>query len=154
MKEVAIFETSDIFIVEWNYTSKPTREETSGFALKASFEDSNGLHKVYSTGGLERALEQGYKVYVASTRKRLFDHDAWWISLVGAGAVFLARPVRQRSHEDRNAAISAGWMGAYREIGIPWPMYEDGETPEFWTTARRLLIEHGVKIGADFRSVT
>jgi hypothetical protein len=150
MKKIAIFETSDIILVAWNYTAKPTREQTSKLVLKTTFENANGVHEVYSTGALERALEQGYKVYVASTRERLGDHDAWWISMVGADAVFLAQsPDPENYDETRNGGVSAGWMGVYKELGIPWPTH-DGE-PEFWTTARRLLSKHGIDIGADFR---
>lgn len=151
MKKIAIFETSDIFFIHWNVTNDlPAPKSPAAHIFKASFEDSHGTHKVYSTGALERALEQGYKVYVASTRTRMGDHDAWWISLVGEDAVFLARePSPAHYHEDRNAAISAGWMGVYKEVGIPWPE-RDGE-PEFWTTARHMLSEHGVDLGADFK---
>ena len=151
---VAVFETSEIFGIAWNADSDGIPKRLHGKTAKATFERPAGkTHQVYSMGNLERAIEQGFKIYVASTREALGEHDAWWIELVGTDAIHLARrPDPEFYEEDRSAAAGAGWMSVYDALDLPWPTLggvTDG-TPAFWTVAREKLSKHGIKIGRDF----
>lgn len=145
--KIAVFETSEIFEIQWDVAG---RGPVHVYDPVASFRDERGLHQVYSRGNLERAIARGFKVYVASTREKLGRHDDWWIKLVGEGAIHLARdPDHENYDEDRSAAISAGWMGVFEALDLPWPTRPSGE-PDFWTAARSNLRSLGIASGRDF----
>jgi len=137
--KIAVFETSEIFEQAQEGQQQPTELE-----LKTSVEDFDGTKwYIYSRGNLERALDDGYTVYVASTRHKLGDHDAWWVEMVGRENVFLA------GEEDIERAICLGWYKVYEKLGLEWPVHH--ARPFWWTGAREALRDHGVKLGVDFR---
>jgi hypothetical protein len=104
------------------------------------------LMRIESTGKLERALEQGFTVYVGSTRTKTGDHDQWWIDLVGSNNVFLADDIRVHTCENHNELANSGWLDLFTSLGFDWPLEGDaarnlGRTgkrmsePMFWTSA-------------------
>lgn len=132
--------TSDIF----TYHEKgKTKHPRGGVELKYTSEQL----EFWSTGVLERVLEAGHQVIVATTRSRseLGNHDQWWLALVGEDNVFFASDNESLPH---NRRYSQGWMQAFEVLGIPWPM--DGDEPEHWTAAQSLLKPHGILTTYDF----
>ena len=68
----------------------------------------------YSTGKLERALAQGCRILVPTTRSKLFSHDEWWVALVGRENIFLVDPSTFEEECDRGLLYSTGWMAAFK----------------------------------------
>lgn len=97
---------------------------------------------------LPRALREGYKVLVFSTREKLAPSDDWWVKLVGRENVFLCDP-RKNDWEEYDYA--SGWKKGFAKLGISWPT-ENGE-PVCWTHAQVFLSrETAICTGADIRS--
>ena len=112
-----------------------------------------------STGALERALEQGFTVFVVTTRPRLGLHDIWWIDLVGEDSVFVAEDsYAVESDSERDAAVNAGWRRLFERLDQPWPTHtwthprtgETVTTQEHWVQAQAALVDRGYARGRDF----
>ena len=111
------------------------------------------LMRIESTGRLERALEQGFTVFVGSTRTKTGDHDQWWIDLVGSGNVFLADDSLSENHDQ---LCNSGWRALFASLGFDWPLRGDSphmlgrtckgmDKPMFWTSAIPWMYSaHGV----------
>ncbi len=114
--------------------------------------------EVTSTGALERALEQGFTVLVATTRSKLGSHDSWWIDLVGEDNVFVAGDDYDGDYDAGRAGPNAGWRRLFQRLDEEWPTHtwehpRTGKTVttwEHWTQARTVLVQRGYALGRDF----
>lgn len=79
-----VFSTADI---QSRHRSFPKQEPTSLFITP-----KDEVIPYYTSDFLEKAIEQGYQVYVVSSRSILGPHDEWWIRLVGLQNIFLTPP--------------------------------------------------------------
>jgi hypothetical protein len=149
--KIAVFETSDIFTI--HRINSDFRD--CPWAQDEKYTLPNG-DTVFSLGRLEKAIDDGYTCYVASTRTRaeLSPHDEWWIGLVGRENVFLAEDHRDPDDHVGSAsrAISAGWMKVYEKFGLEWPKEEFDGRLAFWTSARAQLPKLGVRLGHEFET--
>jgi len=136
---VAIFTTTSIFFVKHESPNSSRRYPWG--EEKAQLPDGS---IVYSHGRLEKALAEGYTVYVASTRRSLGAHDSWWVELVGVDNIFLAEELG-----DDNLSSSSGWRRLFSHLGLEWPVRNGREV--FWTTAMDRLQEFGFVDGQDTR---
>jgi hypothetical protein len=103
------------------------------------------LMRIESTGRLERALEQGFTVFVGSTRTKTGDHDQWWIDLVGSDRVFLADDSLDQTSENHDELCNSGWRALFAVLSFNWPLICDDhrshgrgewqQAPMFWTDA-------------------
>jgi hypothetical protein len=97
----------------------------------------SGVYK--STGRLERAIAEGYEVFIASSRTKLVETDDWWAKLVPADHIFLADELEN----DLADYLSSSWKKCLAALGITWPT--EGELkPAF---AERLSAEWAAKPG-------
>lgn len=129
--KIAIFTTSDI----WKYAPP-----------------GNPMERV-STGKLEAAIEQGYKVLVASTRTELGDCDQWWLKLVGIENVFMAdETLNTGDDESMQEYFNSGWKRLFKRLGVKWPMKAHTYGKEMhWNAARYELYKYpGIKNGSTF----
>jgi len=132
-----VFETSDIF----NY------QGISDGPVKFEFTDSSGKdQKLCSTMVLEWAIEEGYEVFVASTRSHLMDSDEWWTKLVPADHIFLSDVPTDGKLVERDP--SSGWKRLFEHLGIAWPE----EPHSHWVHARMELENHGITLAWRVRS--
>jgi hypothetical protein len=67
----------------------------------------------YSTGVLEKALEEGCEVYIVTTRERLEPSYGWWMKLVKRENIFLGD---RRDNE-------VGLRALLDSLEIPWPSF-------------------------------
>ena len=73
-----------------------------------------------STGKLEQFLDQGYRVYVVSTRSKFVEEtDGWWKPLVNEQDICFA------TEED----YDAGWKKVFAKIDIDYPTREACKIP-------------------------
>jgi len=113
-----------------------------------------------STGRLELALEQGFTVFVGSTRTKTGEHDQWWIDLVGSERVFLADDSLDHTSENHDELCNSGWRALFAALGFDWPFEGDAyhlgrieraQEPMFWTNAVPWMYRaHGVAGPRDF----
>ncbi|MEK7647432.1 MAG: hypothetical protein AAB384_00145 [Patescibacteria group bacterium] len=135
---------------------RPTEEQAS-----RGVKESN----MYSRGALEYALQEGYTVYVVTTRTKaqLGSHDQWWIQLVGEDHVFTTPPeinletlsraeleVRERKSliklsNERNERHFAPWRELFKHCGVEFPAGEY----ELWTQLTGDLGRYGMQWGID-----
>jgi len=97
---------------------------------------ADGAYQTKKHEWLQQAIQQGFKVLVASTRLGLAPTDDWWVKIVGEEAVFFADGPDYTN--DRPMNFSAGWQKALHFLGIHYPENEHGE-PVHWTEAREIL---------------
>lgn len=113
---------------------------------------NQGADVPITTGALERALENGFQCYVASTRHGLGKTDAWWVKLVGEENVFLAKTPEHvdslpwstvRTFLEGNPELgytngwgtienwrySSGWRLLYKRLGEVWPRLVETVSP-------------------------
>ena len=106
-------------------------------------------------GRLERAMGEGYKVLVATTRDTLLEGDEWWVALVGEENIFLADPdPHERDPETGEWCrrhIGAGWRALYAHLGEEWPICPVRQAPKWWTGARWELLNRGYRLGQSFK---
>lgn len=111
-------------------------------------------HNVFvDTGALQAALEQGYEVFVVSTREKFGPHDKWWRELVPADHVTHCRPL-QEGESDSMLRLNEPWKALYERLGHEYPhnFYQGRDCGEaFWTGARFKLVELGYRLGNSFR---
>lgn len=143
-KKVAVFTTSEIFRP---YQEKGDKEPIATFVSPSDRKPTN----MFTTGNLERALEQGCTVYVVSSRTTLGDHDQWWIDLVGRENIFLADEEKLVHYTDqnkeRNRAMAFGWRQLAQLFGI----VNDLDWAQSWTDVRYDISEmEGIKLGYEF----
>lgn len=132
-KKIAVFTTSDIFRTWEDERNGPQRAEFDG-------------HPIFTTGNLERALAEGYDVWVVTTRTRedLSHHDAWWMKLVKSDQILTSMG---RGGEGCNhPAILAPWQELFQRMSLPW---EEGWNRN-WQIARAALPTLGIALGRDF----
>ena len=149
MSRIAVFGTSEIFTVHWSADRVELPRHLQNKLHRATMEDDVGIHHVYSTGRLERAIRLGYDVYVASTRERLDEHDSWWVGMVGKDHVFLAR--EWKAGED--VPVSSGWVELFGALGLAYPIAPSPPPSvrlAHWTTARDMLKNYGIRLGSEF----
>ena len=142
--KIAIFSTSEIQRHWYPVMGLPVKSEV--------VREDGRVAKFASTGCLEKAVKEGYRVYVASTRSSLHEHDKWWVKLVESGNIFLAR-----EDEDNLASENSSWVQLYHKLNLPYPKEEeDAESPEkcaylHWSYARNdLKTKHGMRLGSYF----
>lgn len=135
MSKIAVFSTSDIMQCYANNEGRKVAEH-DGRAF-------------YTRGTLEKALEEGYEVWVISTLTAL-DPSAhgWWQKLVAPDHVLLAQDGPSRGAE--SPGLLAPWKEFFRIHGLPW----DEEKYVSWLMARDALIaDPAFKLGYEFRSL-
>ncbi len=86
------------------------------------------------TGLLERAIEEGYEVFITTTRTKLVETDDWWRKLVPDDHIFLTDP----SVEDMQEQLSSGWKKCVTALGLSWPTEGD------------LKSDHKDRLGSDW----
>lgn len=112
-------------------------------------------HPFFSTGILERCLEEGHDVNVVTTRTReeLGAHDQWWINLVGENKVFTTpseteHELRTSSDNLRNQLRSnrlfEPWSKLFSALGKSFP---EGKY-DFWLDLTRDLATYDIVWGA------
>lgn len=97
---------------------------------------------VYTNQWLERALSEGYEVWVVSTRAHLYSHDTWWRNLLPPDRILLAREGHIAGPKCPN--ILAPWRMLYERLELPWD-----ETWDDCRDARNHLPRLGIKLGRD-----
>jgi len=159
---VAVLLTDDIYTF---------RENLPGGEVKVVLPEGGGV--LVSRGRLERALEEGYEVFVITTGRGFTDSDEWWRWLLPPEQV-LRTPSRLEAAEAANptpnipvdwaslhrgesdgafsARLATPWLELFRCLGLVYPLRPDGE-PEFWTAARAVLAEAGAVVGRDLLGV-
>ena len=85
MTRYIFFTTSDLTT---GWPGKDRRESEEPIAHLPLDRDGSG-RPLWTTGRLEAAIEAGLVPVVLSSRARLFEHDAWWQSLVDEGHTHL-----------------------------------------------------------------
>ncbi|MAP23893.1 MAG: hypothetical protein CL582_23425 [Alteromonadaceae bacterium] len=144
--KIAIFSTSEIQRHWYPSMRLPVRSEI--------VRKDGRIAKFASTGYLEKAIKEGYEVYVASTRSSLHEHDKWWTELVKSENIFLAR-------EDKDNLVSenSSWVQLYHKLDLPYPRRGKGDDDEkprkgtylHWSCARDdLKMKHGMTLGSYF----
>lgn len=116
---------------------------------------TDGEHTFYSTGALESAIEQGYHVYVVSTRQATHPTDAWWVQLVGEERIYLTPEQlpstaenRRLDHDDaRRERYFSPWRELFAELDIPFP---EGEY-QYWLPLSHDLQRFGLIRGSSFK---
>jgi len=148
-RKIAIFSTSEIFRhwypnIGLPIISKVTRKDGRVVTFA-------------STGSLEKAMKNGYKIYVVSTRESLSEEDTWWRKLVNKNRIFLAD--KQKKDEFTE---NSGWIRLFAKLGLDYPLEgREGievslDSPEecppaHWYYARiKLNHKYGMSLGRDF----
>lgn len=119
----------------------------------SEIQEPGAQNKQHSTGALERAMSEGYEVFVVSTRDTFGSHDTWWIEMVPADHVTHCRPLREDEHES-GLRLNEPWKALYERLGHDYPhnFYQGRDCGDmFWTGARFHLTELGYKLGHSFR---
>ena len=127
-------------------------KETTAVFTTSDIQSRDGVTK----GRLERAMSEGYKVLVATTRDRLTDdHDGWWVALVGEENIFLADPDPHRRDPETGewcrAWLKVGWEKLYAHLGEEWPICPVRQAPEGWQGAKWELLNRGYRLGQSFK---
>ncbi len=131
MTRYIFFTTSDLTT---GWPGKDRRESEEPIAHLPLDRDGSG-RPLWTTGRLEAAIEAGRVPVVLSSRARLFEHDAWWQSLVDEGHTHL-----MSSRGDWEfTAFCVDVLGS--QYGLDWPTkdYGDGAEPMSWTGALKFL---------------
>lgn len=141
--KIAIFSTSEIQR-HWHPSER--------LPVKSRVVRKDGrIAKFASTGYLEKAIEENYEIYVASTRSSLYEHDEWWTGLVKNENVFLAR-----EDEDSLVSENSSWVQLYHKLNLPYPRGRQRNGPEeggylHWSHAREdLKVKYGMVLGSYF----
>lgn len=143
MKKIAVFSTSHIQSFDPRYEGQ---EPCS----------TDGENTFYSTGALESANEQGYTIYVVSTRQATYPTDAWWVQLVGEMNIHLtpkelppSAKNRRLGHDDaRRERYFLPWRELFAQLEIPFP---EGEYL-YWLPLSHDLQRFGLTRGSSFKS--
>lgn len=97
--------------------------------------------ELVSTGLLEKALEQGYAVFVVTTRNQFSDTDKWWRKLV----------MRTYTGHTGNGMTDEGmistWKRFYQDFNIDLNLLKVGDR---WMDYQDNLSRFGIKRGIDF----
>lgn len=141
-KLIAVFTTSDIQYHSW--------PELFQAGLK-------------STGKLERAIAEGFTIYVVSTRTKLSETDAWWRVHVPDERIFLSSENVDGGYVNSPSTITP-WERLYDVLGLT-PMdlsradIVEAEKKEMtprafacWMDANYQLASHGIRQGSSFRA--
>lgn len=160
---VALFTTSDIFdLIEPDHLRymrlrDNVKEPSSNYGLKAeTTSDSGKITHFFTKGTLERALTEGYTVWVVSTRENLGPTDSWWTKLVPGSQTLLRGPdlasrwrdrilehFKERLDSDAQEDLiqcfdfdpGVGYTLPYIiwaiTAGLKWPIHDN--SPVFWT---------------------
>jgi len=168
LKKIAVFSTSDI--VAGVYTQALGEEAERHLRINRR---KFGAHKYedatitsFSTGLLEKALDDGYKVYVVSTREKLHACDDWWVALLSSEQIYLSVPPPSMEEWMRSSPPDeeeynditemhkgSAWHKLYTDLGLEYPHKPHGG-PVFWTEARWGLNHMGVKLGHEFQEAS
>lgn len=172
-KRIAVFTTSEIFTygdsTHVDGGARLVHDFTAEERSRLRISDGSIL---VSTGALESAIEQGFEVWVVSTRYGGGPHDTWWMQLVPPERVMWALSdeaytemlrtpradlspawVRHIDDDDHAFPMALPWLDLYTDLGLTYPMVDHGagEEPEFWLAARdHLADKHGIRLGNSF----
>lgn len=117
-------------------------------------------HSYVSTGALERAIRQDYKVYVVTTRTKLNKYDQWWLERFDHLAdrderVYLTTPrgIGRETHASHIRRMNAPWQRLYATLDLAYPTVNRGMgvEPDFWVAARLMLGAWYVRLGFTFK---
>lgn len=112
-----------------------------GATPKTWWTDPQGMrHPRYSTGELEKALSEGKRVVVLSSRYKLGEHDDWWLSMVRMQDVHLMP--KDIAGDGTNFTLFCKDI-VERVYDRLWPEnvfseWENGQ-PMFWTQALSII---------------
>ncbi len=106
--------------------------------------------KFSSRGALERALEDGFTIYVVSNRDALTHQDNWWRALIPPERVF---HIDQQAELNSGLNLNAPWKKLYEALRLTYPRQinagkDCGDAS--WTAARLALTQHGCRLGSSF----
>ena len=144
VEKVAIFATSDI-------RSSDGRGEPVGITSLEGDE-------IRSTGALEKALSDGYDIYVVTTRSKLLEGDMWWVMKVNPRQIYMAPPVStDLTGDEREIAYQKAHLNPYKRLhmhlGHDYPLEKDprgkGERDASYQVGRANLKSLGYKLGQD-----
>lgn len=164
LEKIAVFSTSDI--VAGVYTQALGEEAERHLRINRR---KFGAHKYedatitsFSTGLLEKAIDEGYKVYVVSTREKLHECDDWWAAILPSEQIYLSDPPpsmerwllsnppdEEEYNDVENRHKGYAWHKLYQHLDLDYPKGYRGE-PAFWTEARWKLHDMGAKLGHEF----
>ncbi len=126
----------------------PQEDETHGITLM----------NFYSTGILEHCIENGFEVYVVTTREanQLNTHDQWWMDLVGGDRIFTTptqdhaatlRMSEDERHLERSNRFFQPWRQLFQRVGIEFPECRYG----FWTQLSGSLQKYNMTWGGSIK---
>ncbi len=157
--KIAVFTTSDIQSHASNvrcYVKKPLHTSQVDFGGK--------VHEYASWGVLEKALEQGYHVYVVTTRTFFSTHDDWWLELVAEQPKKSGFPLPEKSIDSRcicygNVVLAGPCLGLNDEYTMQdWRDFirdrlglEPNPEARTWLDLQEGLIRHDIKLGRHFQ---
>lgn len=134
-KKIAVFTIGDIqtylSVVKRYIPDVKPCSEMVGHCVKT--------YKFASWGKLEKALAEGYHVYVVTTHSRLCNHDMWWRNLVGNDNIFLAKKLERTTCEWRDFI--------HNILNLPTKPAFLGQS---WMDLKDDLKNYGIKLGQDF----
>jgi hypothetical protein len=134
-EKTVIFTTSDIVDVQYNEIAE------NRAASDLRYEGVETGVKFYTTGKLEKALSEGYEVWVVTSRDKLSNHDKWWVELLGEERVIMAPACHAR---DWRAIVAWEDFVVYKLCEnlpkniVGWP--------DFFPALKKM----GYKLGGDF----
>jgi hypothetical protein len=141
-RKIAIFRISEI------QTCNPVEEGQK--PLGSLKRDDKPIY-FFSTGRLERALLQGYRVYVVTTGVELTPADAQWVEIIGGPThVFLTqpKPAGLEDEHHRSVRFLEPWRRLFAGLEIPFP-----DDVKFPVELFRRLEEFGLKGAEAFQGL-
>jgi hypothetical protein len=127
-KKIAVLDTSRARKIIYN---------ESGFGIKES----------HASPRLLELLDQGYTVYIASTRARLFpeDSDKCLFEVIPEDQFFHADPKMELGHAQAEGLVDL-WERVLNHLNIPIPEPSDYRWARSWLSLRYIAEEAGIVI--------
>lgn len=162
MNKKIIFTTTDIFEIcdEEAIEKRGLRNGHPDVVTWIEDHDKPGAKAaVVTTHLLERALEQGFEVFVFSTRRRFREHDTWWRKQVDTKNVICSGDYAKQDDAGLHIATMRAVHILAARMGVKWPTYSyedrDGEkvsVPQHWVAGiAEMAKEHGFLLANDLR---
>jgi hypothetical protein len=112
-------------------------------------QQSDARGDLVSTSALEKALEEGYEVFVVNAGENPHSLDRWWLQLVQSDHVITSKNANPGVLEHNEL-----WKTLYLRLGLRYPRTTSqgrdcGDMP--WPGAQHELQKHGYRLGASFK---